>query len=558
MHLKTNGGSMEQREQRFVNGVDLKSDSWRGDGLLASPTISESMGNQKRADIMVADRSKALFSTPGPVAFGALALALFFPGSEARAQSGGVEGGAAPVQEEVTLSLREAVSFALSQSLDIRDARLALEQAEEQVAEAWGSVMPTIDFTGSYTRNIAPMVSFLPAEFFGGEPGEFMKVQFGADNAWSSALVLNQPLFEAQAFIGVGAAGRYKALQLETLRGRAQNLVTRVRLAYYSLLLAQEDRRLIENSVGRVRQSLEETMALKRAGLSSEYDVLRLQVELANLEPNLRRTENAVSRTRRNLALELNMEGMETLTVSGSLASMDPESLEANQGPNREILEMVGVENAIFLDSEDLLSLAYESRSDLKQLELTEKLRTAELRVQQVEYFPKVSLFANYSINAQQNGSPNWFGDEMTRATSKWVGIQVTLPVFTGFKRDARIDMQRAVLNQARNQSQLARLQAESQVKTLFEQAGEALQRARGQKLAVSQAQRGFQIASAQYREGMSSQLELTDAEVALRQSEFNYARAVFDFLVARAQLDEAAGTVPMVNEALSETGDLR
>ena len=128
---------------------------------------------------------------------------------------------------------------------------------------------------------------------------------------------------------------------METLRGRAQSLVTRVRLAYYSLLLAQEDRRLIENSVGRVRQSLEETMALQRAGLSSEYDVLRLQVELANLEPNLRRTENAVSRSRRNLALELNLEGMETLAVSGSLASMDPESLEANQGPNREILEMV-------------------------------------------------------------------------------------------------------------------------------------------------------------------------------------------------------------------------
>ena len=84
------------------------------------------------------------------------------------------------------------------------------------------------------------------------------------------------------------------------------------------------------------------------------------------------------------------------------------------------------------------------------------------------------------------------------------------------------------------------------------ENAEEALLRARGQRLAVNQAQRGFEIASAQYREGLGSQLELTDSEVALRQSEFNYARAVYDYLVFKAQLDEAVGAVPMVEQALN------
>jgi outer membrane protein TolC len=163
-----------------------------------------------------------------------------------------------------------------------------------------------------------------------------------------------------------------------------------------------------------------------------------------------------------------------------------------------------------------------------------------------------VSFFGNYSINAQQNGSPDWFGDEMSRATSKWVGISVSLPVFSGFSRDSRIDQKRALLNQARNQSALARLQAEGQVKSVREQAEEALERARGQRLAVEQARRGFEIASAQYREGLSSQLEQRDAEVALRQSEFNYAQAVYDFLVFQAQLDEAVGQVPMVDELLN------
>jgi len=444
---------------------------------------------------------------------------------------------------------REAVGIALRQSLDIQDAYLALEEANQRVSEAWSNAMPSVDFTGSYTRNIAPMVSFLPAEIFGGEEGEFIKVQFGADNAWSSVLVLDQPLFDAQVFIGVGAAARYKGLQEEVLRGRAQNLVTRVRLAYYSLLLAQEELRLITDSVDRVRRSLEETEAMNRAGVAADYDVLRLQVELGNLVPNLRRAANAVNQARRQLAIELNLEDLEELQVTGSLAAMELESLEGNNEANREILSFGRLDLALTMGMDEVLGVAMEGRSDLKQLELTEKLRTAELRAEQSEYFPKISLFANYQINAQQNGSPNFFGDENSRATSKWVGVSISLPIFTGFRRGARVQQKRALLNQARNQSLLARLQAEGQVKSVREQAEEALERARGQKLAVEQAGRGFEIASAQYREGLSSQLEQRDAEVALRQSEFNYAQAVYDFLVFQAQLDEAVGQVPMVSE---------
>ncbi|MCJ7626752.1 MAG: TolC family protein [Longimicrobiales bacterium] len=456
------------------------------------------------------------------------------------------------IAEPITLSMRDAVRTALSQSLDIQDAYLALEEAEERVSEAWSNVMPSVDFSGRYTRNIAPAVSFLPAQFFGGEEGDYVKVQFGQDNAWASSFVLDQPLFEGQAIIGVGAAARYKGLQEEVLRGRAQDLVTRVRLGYYSLLLAQEEFRLITESVDRVRGSLEETEAMNRAGIAADYDVLRLQVELANLVPNLRRAENAVAQARRQLAIELNLEELEDLEVTGSLAAMDLERLDENNGPNREILEFGRLDLALTSGMDEVLDLAMAGRSDLKQLELSEKLRTAELRAEQAEFFPKISLFANYSINAQQNGSPMFFGDENSRATSKWVGVSVSLPIFTGFRRTSRIDQKRALLNQARNQSLLARLQAEGQVKSVREQAEEALDRARGQHLAVEQAQRGFEIASAQYREGLSSQLERRDAEVALRQSEFNYAQAVYDFLVFQDRLDEAVGQVPMVDDLLN------
>ena len=459
-------------------------------------------------------------------------------GSEARAQ----------VQESAQiLTLQQTIRLALERSEDLRDARLGLEVAEEQVSEARGELFPKVDATAAYTRNLSVATNFLPAIIFdpSAGPDDVVPVRFGSDNVWQTNIVVEQALFKPSVLVGLGAAGRFKSLQEESVRGQTQVVVTRVRLAYYQLLLSQEQERLTENSLHRVRKSLEETQALHRAGLASEYDVLRLQVELANLEPNVQRARNASMQARRQIAVELDISDQESLEVTGSLAEMDLEDLTANTPANREILAFTGFQG----DLGDAVQVASELRSDVRQLALNEDLRRSEMRLEQVSYLPEVTLFGNYIINAQDNGSPNFFarGDGQ-RAYTRLVGVRVSLPIFQGFRRDARIDQKRALVRQAEAQTEKGIDQAVAQAKGLVEATDEAHQRARGQRLAVRQAERGFEIASAQYREGLSSQLELTDSEVALRQSEFNYAQAVYDYLVARAQLDEATGRVPLVD----------
>jgi outer membrane protein TolC len=454
-------------------------------------------------------------------------------------------------QESARLSMEEAVRMALRRNRDVQAGRLALEEANERVTEAWSNVYPSLDFDASYTRNVSPTLTFLPKAFIDptAGPDEYIGVQFGADNQWSSTISLEQPIFSASAFIGVGAAGRFKSLQEEMLRGLTQGVVTRVRVAYYQLLLQQEQLRLIQKSVQRVRASLEETRALNRAGLASDYDVLRLEVELANLEPNLLRVENSVHQSQRQMALELDLPEGQPVAVEGSLADMDLSSPAANDASNRQVLAFAGFMGEGMEALDRAVGMAQELRSDLRQLQLTESLRKTEMRLEQVEYFPRITFFGNYVISAQDNGDPNFFarGDGQ-RAYGRNVGVRVSVPIFQGFRRDARIDQKRAALRQAETQTRLAEDQARLQVQNLMEQTDESLLRAQGQKRAVEQAQRGFEIASAQYREGLSSQLELTDAEVALRQSEFNYAQAVYDYLVARAQLDQATGRVPLVD----------
>ena len=457
--------------------------------------------------------------------------------------------GASQASGQEAVGLETLARGALDANRDLMAARQQLEVAENQVSEAWSGVYPSIDLNASYSRNLSPAVNFFPAVFFDptAGPDDYIAVRFGTDNTWNSTLSFEQPLFRAGLFVGVGAASRYRSYQNEAVRGQAQNVVTQVRTSYYQLLLVQEQVRLTENSLERVRQSLHETRALNRAGVASDYDVLRLEVELANLEPNLRRAENSALQARRQLAILAGLDDFESLRVQGTLAEMDLEDLSANSADNRGVLGFVGFAEVGQVDA--ALARASMSRSDLRQMELNQDLLRAQMRVEQMSYLPEVTLFGNYIISAQNNGAPSFFAmGNGQRAYSRIAGVRVSIPIFSGFRQDARIDQRRASLRQAEAQSGQIVDMAESQVMSLLENTDEALQRARAQRLAVQQATRGFEIASAQYREGLGGQLELTDAEVALRQSEFNYAQAVFDYLVARAQLDQATGQVPIVD----------
>lgn len=493
----------------------------------------------------------------GLVALAAAAALVAVPSAQGQdVQASGRAAVAVPAPAQAApLTLPEVVRTTLQKSREIRQARYALDEAEERVSEAWGSVYPTIDASASYVRNVSAAVSFLPAVIFDptAGPDDLIGVKFGADNSWAASVNVDQPLFDAASLLGVGAAGRYRTLQGEVLRARIGSVVTRVRTGFYDLLLAQEQERLLDNSVRRVRESLVETRALNRAGLTSDYDVLRLEVELANLEPNLRRAQNAVAQARRQLAVELDVEDSESLTVAGSLAALDLTAGATNTPENRMLLEFAAVQAPAGAGVDALVTRALDARSDLRQLAFTEQLRQTEVRLEQVQYFPKINVFGTYDINAQQNGDPVFFGSP--RAYGKRVGVSVTLPIFNGFQRESRIDQKQALLRAAQAQTELGVDMARAQVRGLAEQVEEAQLRAQGQRLAVQQAQRGFEIARAQRREGLGSQLELTDAEVALRQSEFNYAQAVYDFLSARARLDEAVGQVPMVDDAETQVG---
>jgi outer membrane protein TolC len=469
-----------------------------------------------------------------------------------------------PTPPEV-YSLRRAIGVALERSQTVRDARLGVRIADEQVREAWATVLPDISTDASLTRNVVSQKTFLPAIILdpSAPPDQFIPVRFGSDNIWSATVAASQPIFEMSAFVGLGAANRFRTLQREVARGGAQGVVSTVRQAYFNALVADEEVRLTTLSIERVRQTLAETQARNRAGLASNYDVLRLEVQLANLEPSLRRAALGASTARRVLLVEMGLDPTTPFELAGSLNELDLENPERNVGENAALLAAAGsvpLEDEI----EALYETAINDRTDVRQARLSADVESARLKAQESDFFPKLSVFASYTISAQQNGSPNFFGlggcDDLPgtqscprrSADGALLGVRVEFPVFQGFSRNARIQQTRARIQQIGLQEERLRNQVANELRTLVDRLDEARLRAITQRRAVAQAERGFEIAGAEYSAGIGSRLQLSEAELALRQSEFNHAEAVYDYLTARALFDAATGSVPARAEELA------
>lgn len=456
-----------------------------------------------------------------------------------------VLGGAAPLaSQEAALTLDQAVRVALERNQELEVARLELGKSRGQVREAWSSVYPRVDLSTQYTRNVDAQLSFLPARILDPTAGEdeLVGVRFGSDNVWFNQVRVEQTVFRASAFIGVGAAGRYHSLQEEVLRGATHRVATRVRIAYFDVLVAEEAVRLNEASLERVRRSFEETRALHAAGMVSEYDALRLEVEMRNLEPRVRQARSEALAARRALAAELGIEDGRAIQVTGSLGALGAggDAAAEADAANRALAAFLARPSPADGGADEAVSAALAGRSDLRQLALTRELRSAELRAERAEYLPQVSLWGTHTLTAQHDGGPRWFGG--LNASQRQVGLQVTMPLFSGLQRPARVQQKRAALDQVAAETRLARARAENEVRTLVEAVEEARERMESQRLAIRVARRGWEIAAVENREGIGSQLQVTDAENALRETEFNYARAVYDYLVARARLDEATG----------------
>lgn len=482
------------------------------------------------------------------------------------------------------LTLQDAIRIALRENYDLQSAELDVQTARAQVREARGSIYPRVDVNGSYTRNIVQANPFagsdLGALFGGGSQAdwvafneqarqdgdpstepitleEFQQRQFeaqqdagvsfgssgnpfGIDNEFLGSVQVTQALYDKSAFASLKGAQQFQDVSRRSLDRQVQTVANDVYEAYYGALLAQEQVRVIQQRTDRTQKTLQEVSARVRRGVSPKLERMSTEVELSNLRTELIQAENDA-----NLALD-------RLKVTLGLTVNDEIQLDG-------VLETNSQDMFINISTQEAMTQAIDQRPDLQRAQLAIDLREIERETIEAQYYPTLEAVATFSyagrvpddreqIITDQNDpffyntiQRDFFDDQYWNPTVS-AGLQMSWNVFNGFQTTARMEQQDIEISKAQLQRDQLRQNIELEVSSALRRLETARRRIQSQRQTVQNAETSYQFTERRLEEGVSSPLQVREASDQLDRSRLNYLQAVYDYLVARSDLETALG----------------
>ena len=426
----------------------------------------------------------------------------------------------AQVVDTLALKLDETLESALTGNPDILISKLEIERAESQLKAAKGAFLPNVGVDGQYVRNIKRPVFFLPpGEGFGGAEGggEGTVIEAGFDNSYNITAQGNLPLYNQELIASARTARTAVALQRKGLDISQNEIATQVKKAYYEALLARESLQVLNQSLENAQRNYQNIQNQFEQELVPEYDVIRAEVQVANLRPDILQGQNNYEAALYNLKLLSGIPQEIPVSLEESLVTFYEETRLT------ELLEPYSVQD----------------NPQLQQLEVQQELNEEQIGLQKAAFYPTLSAFGNYAYQAQAN---NFDFENYFWVNTASVGLQVNIPLFEGLTRLRQIEQAQIDLEQTQ-------IQREFQQKSLSIQAENALNRIRraersleAQERNIAQAERGYEIAQVSYNSGVGTLIEVNDAELALTQARLNRLEVVHEYLTAVADFKQITG----------------
>lgn len=456
------------------------------------------------------------------------------------------------VRDSTPVALEDAIARAVGQSDEIRLARSQVDLAAAQVQTARSDAFPQLNANLGYTRtfasafsggggftlpdslkfepdttrSLAERVRYLedkaPSAGLGGLGALFGNLPFGQANAYTATLSGTQALYSGGKLgAGVKIAGEYLEAARFTLTEQTADIELQVRSAYFRARLAQELVGISGAAAEQAQRFLTTEKVRHESGLGSELDVLRAEVSLANLLPQLVSATSAAEVALLDLKRLINLPLDQPVTLTTSL---DVPTVMAESD------SVVGMETL-------------SRRASIAAEERAVRIREEQVKIARAKYFPQVNLLFNYGKQLFPTGIFSFNQDWRTDFTA---GIAVSVPVFNGGRTNAEVAQAQVTLNQERLRLSQLRVSVQLEYERARGERGRARASIEARQRTVTQAQRVYDLTVLRYEQGMASQLEVTDARLSLLQARTNLAQAVSDFQIANATLARATG-VPIL-----------
>ncbi len=406
--------------------------------------------------------------------------------------------------DTLVLDLNAAIDYALANNTEIKGLVLDQDQAGYRVREALGNFYPSINATGYYAY-----ITNVPVIDFGG-----MQIPLGQHENYNVQLSLQQVLFawgklyDAYRITDIG-----RSICDLTLARKKQDIRYSVIQSFYSLLVLKEMAALTSESYVQLQRHEDAVRKRYEAGLVPQFELLRAQVEVANVKPRVMEVQSGLQLARNGFQMLLGMDLDQSFDIEG---------------------ELDFPEETFILDT--LTAQALVDRPEIQSLERAVKIGEISRSLVRRTNLPTIVAGATYAYEKPTGMTDNEWGSNLT------FNLGFSMPIFSGFKTSAQVRQAELAVEKSRLAVEEVRKGIQLEVKNAyytFESSRELVAAAQEN---LGQADRAVGMIETRYRNGLATNLEYLDVQLAQMQARTNYLNAVKDYHNARAAIYRAIG----------------
>ena len=413
-------------------------------------------------------------------------------------------------------SLEEAVEHALLYNNTAQNSTSDVRLAQLQKWQTTSTGLPQINANISYNNWIQQQISLIPAEFFGGNAGEFTEVAFGTKQTMNGTLTISQKIFDGSYLVGLQAAKVYLEISKNAQEKTYSELRKVVTNAYGNILLTEENIKILNANIAVIEKNIEDLEKVYENGMTEEENIEQLQLTRSGLisAKNYNLTLKGLAYAMFNLTIGVDTNA--TVVLSDSMEDLIALSEIKNTSINKN-----SVENTIDFKI---------ARNDLKSKELLLKLEKSKA-------LPTINAFVNGTYSGNSNNfdfldqSQKWFGASM-------FGLNMSIPLFSSLGRSALT--QKAKINLEKSERDLNNLRQQIlvKIKSAENDLSFAKQDLVNKKQGLDLAKRIEQKNQIKFFEGLASSFELSQAQTQLYSAQQQYIQAMLYVLNKHIALD--------------------
>jgi outer membrane protein len=419
-------------------------------------------------------------------------------------------------QQKNEFSVKQAVDYGIKNSVAVKNALLDIQIQKQTNREFTANAYPQVGAGITLNNFINIPVSLIPKSAFGGPVGEFNEAQFGTNFNTTASIDASQLLFDGQVFVGLQA--RSAAMQFATKNSEvtAEGIKANIYKIYYQIAVGKKQATSIDANIERFEKLLHDVTEIYKQGFAEKLDIDKVQVQLNNLKVEKIKIDNQLEAGNVGLKFLMNMPQKDVLVLTDTVSEA---SLKEN-----------------VLDEK----YDYNNRKEIQLLNIAAKLGEYNIRRYKLSKLPTVAAFASYQKNAQRQefdffGKGSWF-------TTSLVGLKVSIPIFDGFARRAKIDKAKYELEKTKNNISQFKELIDFDVNSANIKMKNALLTIDNQKQNVTLAEKVYNTTKKKYEAGLGSNQEIYNAQTDLKVAQTNYYAALYDAVIAKIDYLKAVG----------------